>query len=137
MKTHTRRDIQELKIRVSQAKDSSRTPEENWMDVDRWTANTDEDHAEGVQGLLLLILERHGTALLNLAAQTEARWARFQIALVLQERHLPRVKTSRILAAIRRWARGEENVRGERALAISLGEVALPARSAVAFRGAR
>jgi hypothetical protein len=99
--TNTRRAMQELKIRISQAKDSPRTPEENWGDVGRWMANTDEDHLEGVQGLLLLILERHGTCLLNLAAETESKSARFSIALALQERHFPRVKVSRILAALR------------------------------------
>lgn len=118
----TRTSLQALKLAINTTKASPRTASENQMDVDRWTARTDEDHAEGVQGLLLLILEREGTALLNMAVNA-SQSHRFVIAVTIQARCLPLVKASRILAAIRRWARGPENRAALRQMGIALGEV--------------
>ena len=135
MNTHSRAQIQNIKGQIKAAKDSPGTPKENQMDQWRWQARTDEDLREGVQGLLLLILERHGTCLLNLAAGA-SRAAKFSIALRLQERHLAQVKVSRILAAMRRWERGPENVRAMNALGAALGEIKPYRASVVALRSA-
>lgn len=131
------------RIKIQNARNTTReilaraqglSSEEIWPRKAWWLAHTDEDHREGVQCLLILILETLGAEILDFAASS-GKVERFHVAQALTRRKgFERVSSSRFQAAIRRWARGAENPHAERALTEALAEPAQ--RSACVYRGA-
>lgn len=109
--------------------------DEIWARKAWWLAHSDEDHRQGVQCLLIRVLETLGVEILDFAAGS-GKIERFHVAMALTRRKgLERVSTSRLHAALRRWARGAEYPHVERVLSSALGEIEQEESSCV-LRGA-
>ena len=104
-----------------------------WTLKARWLAHTDEDHTQGVQCVLLSILEDCGEEILDYAASV-GKVERFHVAIALSRRL--GYSGSRVQSALRRWARGAEWPQLERELADALGENETERNSACVLRGA-